>query len=1306
MISSGAEEQIPHGRLVRTCGLLAAGAGCIALLGWGFGLPFLASLGSSKIPMAPSAALLFVLYGVATGLRARFPLQRGAYWLGVVVHGAGALVAVLLCFLSYRGIYLDAERLGFAAVGVVDGAPIGHMSPVTALGFLLASLTFLAALPSSSNRPWRAVMAWCFAGLLLAACCVLLLAYLYGTPLLYGGSFIPPAATTSLAFAALGVALLALAGPQAWPRSESAATATRPAPVLFLVFILLAAGIITAGYVYFRAYEAHYRVAVERELSSIAELKVSGLLQYRKERLGDGSIFLRNAAFSALVQRAFDIPADAEAHAQLRVWLGKYQAHYQYARVSLLDAQGAARMSVPESAVPIASEVVRRAAEVLRSGEMVFQDFHRDEHDQRVYLTILIPILGEPDGHRALGVVALQIDPEDYLYPFISRWPTPRETAETLLIRRDGDGALFLNELRFERNTALTLRLPLERQDAPAVKAVLGQKGIVEGVDYRGVPVIADVRAVPDSPWFLVTRMDASEVYAPLRERMWMTVLLIGILLAGAGAGVGGAWREQQAGFYRERYEAERERAWLRDVIARSLNEIYVFDPETLRFSFANTGACRNLGYTPEQLARLTLLDIKPEFTEESFRALLQPLRTGEREVSVFETVHRRKDGSEYPVEDHLQHVDTGGGPVFLAIVSDITERRRVETLLRLQSAALDAAANAMVITDREGVIQWVNPAFTRLTGYTLDEAIGKNPRDLVKSGQHDPAFYHNLWDTILAGHVWRGEMINRRKDGSLYTEEQTITPVRHERGEIRHFIAIKENVTERLQLEAQLRQFQKMEAVGRLAGGIAHYFNNQIFVINGYCDLLLAEAAAQPAFLGPLAEIRKAAQRSAELTAHLLAFSRKQVLQPKVLDLNAELVEIETMLRRVIGEDVQLRLILGEDVGHVKVDPNQLQQVVMNLTLNARDAMPHGGQLTIETNNVELDAAYTQSRLDVQPGPYVLLSMADTGHGMDRETLARMFEPFFTTKGPGKGTGLGLATAHGIVKQSGGHIAVHSEAGGGTIFKIYLPRVDEPLEISERRVPEGLVGGSETILLVEDEAAVRELVRRVLAAQGYQVLPAADGREALRLAERYGPIHLLLTDVVMPEMSGSQLAERLTAVHPETRVIYVSGYTENAISHHGVLDAGLAFVPKPCPTNLLVRKVREILDARPPDVRGRRVLVVDDSEDERILQGRVLSKAGYVVLEASSGTEALEVLEREAVDAVITDVNMPGMDGFALTEAIRRSPRLRTLPVIILSGACTEDEQARSRAVGATACLNKGATDQQGLLDIVGKVL
>ena len=411
-----------------------------------------------------------------------------------------------------------------------------------------------------------------------------------------------------------------------------------------------------------------------------------------------------------------------------------------------------------------------------------------------------------------------------------------------------------------------------------------------------------------------------------------------------------------------------------------------------------------------------------------------------------------------------------------------------------------------------------------------------------------------------------RGRVVERDADGR---------PLR--------MVGVDVDLSEKKALEEQLLHAQKMEAVGQLAGSVAHDFNNQLFVIRGYCDLLLKHAAAQPSLLGPLEQIKHAVQRSAALTMQLLAFSRKQVLQPKVLNLDAELFGIEKMLRRLIGEDVQLTLIPGADMGHVKADPLQLQQIVMNLAINARDAMPHGGMLTLGTKNVDLDAAYARSHFEMQPGPYVVLAVSDTGHGMDRETLAHVFEPFFTTKEPGKGTGLGLATVHGIVKQSGGHIAVDSEPGRGTTFTIYLPRVDEAVEPAHRGATEQLAGGSETILLVEDEPAVREVVRRILAAQGYHVLLATNGKHGLELAERFdGPIHLLLTDVVMPEMNGPQLAERLKVVRPQTAVIYMSGYAENAIAHHGVLEAGLAFLPKPCPTNLLVRTVRERLDARP----------------------------------------------------------------------------------------------------------------------------
>jgi PAS domain S-box-containing protein len=794
---------------------------------------------------------------------------------------------------------------------------------------------------------------------------------------------------------------------------------------------------------------------------------------------------------------------------------------------------------------------------------------------------------------------------------------------------------------------------------------------------------------------------------------------------------------------------------------------------------------------------------------------------------------------------------------------------------LRVQSAALNAAANAIVITDRAGLIEWVNPAFSELTGYTAADAVSKNPRDLVKSDQHDQAFYENLWETIVSGQIWRGEVINRRKDDSLYTEEQTITPVLDPQGEITHFIAVKQDVTERKRveeefrqraqlsalgaavglsltesdslaqalqqcaealvthlgaafgriwtlnegegvlelqvsaglythvngphgrvplgqfkigriaadrtphltnsviddpevhdqdwarregmvafaghplivdgrvvgvmalfaqhalsdavmsglasvadhialgierhrsalalqtteertrfaleaanvgiwdmnyttgvlrwsetieahyglrpgtfhgtfdafverihpddrasvletlgnatksgadfstlhralwpdgtvrwlsgsgrvytdehgepvrgvgisiditerhvLEEQYQQAQKMEAVGRLAGGVAHDFNNLLTVILGYCDLLLEDSTPGDARHADIAEIQKAGARAGGLTRQLLAFSRKQIIEPTLLDFNQVAADVLAMLERLIGEDVKVVLGLHPEPALVEADRGQVEQVIMNLAVNARDAMPRGGTLTIETANVELDEHYAATHRTVKPGRYVALTVTDTGTGMTPEVQARLFEPFFTTKEVGKGTGLGLATVDGIVTRSGGSIGVYSEVGRGTSFKVYFPRADATDRVvvapppANRRRAEG-----QTVLLVEDADELRELTLKLLQRLGYTVLVAADAEEAIRLFEQHPTIDLLLTDVVMPGTSGPELTRRLVVERRALRVLYMSGYTEEAIVQHGVLKPGIAFLHKPFTSETLARKIREVLD-------------------------------------------------------------------------------------------------------------------------------
>ncbi|MBI4886940.1 MAG: PAS domain S-box protein [Acidobacteria bacterium] len=513
----------------------------------------------------------------------------------------------------------------------------------------------------------------------------------------------------------------------------------------------------------------------------------------------------------------------------------------------------------------------------------------------------------------------------------------------------------------------------------------------------------------------------------------------------------------------------------------------------------------------------------------------------------------------------------------------DITERRMADHLRRLQSAALNAAAEAVVITDRAGTIEWVNPAFATLTGYTAQEAFGKNPRDLVRSGKHDRGFYEGLWQTILAGGVWRGEMINRRKDGSLYTEEQSVTPIPDASGTITHFVAMKRDLTEHRQLEAQFRQAQKMESVGQLAAGIAHDFNNLLTVVNGMSDLVLSNLGADDPVGSDVREIRSAGMRAATLTQQLLAFSRRQILESRVINLDMVVQGMESMLQRLLGDDIDLAVVPTADVGSVKADPGQIEQVITNLAVNAKDAMAQGGQLTIETQNVTLDEGYGREHgVEVTPGPYVLLAVSDTGVGMDEATRARIFEPFFTTKAPGEGTGLGLSTVYGIVKQSQGFIWVYSEVGRGTTFKIYLPQVAQPTDTARPEPSLAPGPGTETILLVEDNAALRQVATRFLEPAGYTVLAAASGEDALRLLERYDkPVQLLLSDVVMPGMSGRSLAEQLALTHPAMKVLYMSGYAADAVLRHGVLDVAAPFLAKPFTEVVLLRKVREVLGSQ-----------------------------------------------------------------------------------------------------------------------------
>jgi two-component system, cell cycle sensor histidine kinase and response regulator CckA len=518
-----------------------------------------------------------------------------------------------------------------------------------------------------------------------------------------------------------------------------------------------------------------------------------------------------------------------------------------------------------------------------------------------------------------------------------------------------------------------------------------------------------------------------------------------------------------------------------------------------------------------------------------------------------------------------------------LVFVRNITERKQGEAERSRLATAVEAAGEAIVISDTQAVILYVNPAFERMTGYAREETVGRNA-SLLKSGRHDDAFYRDMWKTLSEGRVWSGQFANRRKDASVFLTDSTISPIRDAAGTVVNYVSVSRDVTREVELEEELRQAQKMEAVGHLAGGIAHDFNNLLTAILGYSELALRNLPEKHPARRDIDEVRAASMRATALTNQLLVFGRRQDLFPRVLNVNGIVLEVVRLLRRVIAENIELSTDVGR-VSPVRVDPIQVEQVLMNLVLNARDAMPDGGKLRIETRDAAIDDAEAARYADVKPGPYVALTVSDTGIGMDEATRARIFEPFFTTKGVGKGTGLGLSTVYGIVKQSGGHISVYSEPGKGSTFCAFFPALpgaaEETAAAEQPLVPASLLG-SETVLVVEDEAPIRKLAAEMLGHHGYAVLTARDGAAALEVAAGHGgPIHLLLTDVIMPGISGGELAAKLRQARPDIRVIYMSGHPSSTLSNLGVLGGEIQLLRKPFTGNELALRVRRLLDAR-----------------------------------------------------------------------------------------------------------------------------
>jgi len=1092
---------------------------------------------------------------------------------------------------------------------------------------------------------------------------------------------------------------------------------------LLLIFLILATGIIWAGYFYYRQYESHYRLEVERQLAAIGDLKADELTQWRRERLADARVFYKNPVFAGLVQHTFESPRDTEARTQLRAWLNQLQAYDQYDRILLLDNRAGERLSIPDTREPICPLLRQKALETLASGEVTMLDFHRDTEEEAIRLTLLIPILSPKAGSPVLGILVLNIDPELYLYPFIKRWPTWSRTAETLLVRREGNEVLHLNDLRFQTNTALNLRFSLEHQDLTAVKAVLGQTGIVEGRDYLGDKVLADIRPIPDSPWFLVARMDIAEVYAPLEEKQKIMIVLIGVLLLLMGTGLGLVWRHQRARYYRAQYKAEealRRREQDFSVLVENAQDMIVRFDTDLRHVYCNTAVEQHLGVPPRMFIGKTPLETggpreQTEFADGSLRKVLEtgeaqeveqsyPLPSGpkffhtrivperdkqgriefllaisrditerkrteealrkseekyrllvdsadeailvaqdgrlkfvnrmtlkltgypEQELTtrpfpdfihaddramVVERYQRRlkgdtdqpkyafrlltRDGSIKWVEIGAVLIDWEDKPATLNFLTDITERKQAEEALRRAEekyrSIFENAVEGIFQTSPEGRYLSVNPALARIQGYASPEELIASVTDIGKQIYVDQERRKEYLRLMLEiGIVRNFEIQTFRKDRSIVWANINARAVRDDSGTLRCFEGFLEDISgrkqaeaERLDMERKLLQTQKLESLGILAGGIAHDFNNLLMVVLGNADLALEDLSAVSPAHPMLMEIKKVALRAAELCKQMLAYAGKGAFFIKPIDLSKLVEEMGHMLEISISKKALLRYDLSKNLPAIRADAAQIRQVVMNLIINASEAIDdRGGIIAVRTGYLENDQVDLKDYPfadELAQGPYVFLEVADTGCGMNSATLAKMFDPFFTTKFTGRG--LGLPAVLGIVRGHKGALKIDSAPEQGTTFHILFPAVETAIEATDSEW-----NGKETwkgaglILLVDDEEPVRDLCRRMLEYIGFEVATAGDGREALEVFKKHGNrIRCVLLDLTMPYMDGGETFAELRRLDPGVRVILCSGYNEQTLTHR-FFEKGLSgFIQKPYQLNDLKMKLKSVLD-------------------------------------------------------------------------------------------------------------------------------
>ncbi len=966
-----------------------------------------------------------------------------------------------------------------------------------------------------------------------------------------------------------------------------------------LVIGLLMIIVLIGGTWFYRSQDREMRRRAIEELQAVARMKLDQIVAWRAAALADAVLLMESPFLAEGVSAWMDRPETAT----LEKILGRVRSmrrHKHYADVLIVDASGKIHLSLDGKSVRLHSEALQAVEDALRLRRPVITELHRGPGDLPPHLDIVAPVFRMQGGvAEPAGAIVLREDARQTLYPLIQSWLTPSPSAETLLVRRDQDHVLFLNDLRFRKGAALDLRIPLTRTDVPAVMAVRGSTGVVEGKDYRGVEVLSVLNRIPNSPWLMVAKVDAKEVFAFWRFQAVLIAALILALMAAMAVAAGALIQRNKKVYFRDLFrtrEALLESEARHRMILMSVGDGVLVTDSQGRVTMLNPVAETLTGWRQDEAVGRSIEEVFRIINEETRASVESPVPKVLREGRIIglanHTLLIAKDGAEFPIADSGAPIRTPDGAIsgVVLVFRDQRAERAADEFLRrseqqfrdLFTRMLEGFALHEIICDETGrptdyrFLQ-VNPAFEHMTGLSASAIVGRTVREVMPGIESH--WIDTYGEVALTGRPIQLENYTKELDRHYRISAFCPSPGQFAVS-FEDITSVKRAEAEKEQLQAQLLQAQKMEAIGRLAGGVAHDFNNMLSIILGYGDMLLEAAPPDHPFRESLKEVVDAGMRAKSLTRQLLAYGRKQMLEMKTAGLNQIIRNFEKLLRRTIGEDIRMQLMLSPEDIPVRVDIPQMEQVLMNLAVNARDAMPEGGVLTIETDINVLDEAYAKEKPGVSPGTYAMMAISDNGCGMDPETQAKIFDPFFTTKDMDKGTGLGLSMVYGIVKQHGGNVWVYSEPGQGSTFKIYLPVASKTPSV-EVEIPETAPApvSDTTVLVVEDEPTVRRLVCTMLKKGGFHVLEADGAPAAIELADNYkGHIHLVLSDVVMPEMKGNELAQRIVALHPEAKALFMSGYTENVIFRQGILDRGVQFIQKPFSAKGLREKVQKAI--------------------------------------------------------------------------------------------------------------------------------